>query len=129
MLVIPILKGTPDHPRYLISDDQGRYWSGVFWVDTETDAQLFFDLGSVGRTIRDIYLTHWRGTPCNQYIVPCIIEMFGEQNIDMAELKLWLAKAATVLIDHKQFGKGPIEDSLVLPRINWNEMRRNLPSK
>ncbi len=123
MLVTPVQKGTPDHPRYLISDDQGRWWSGIFWT-TEDKAMMYLDLGSIGRAIRDIYLTEWRGTPCNQFVVPCVIEMFGEQIEDMAQLQLWLSKASTVLIDHKQFGKGPIEDSLILPNIRWSELKR-----
>jgi hypothetical protein len=123
MLVIPVLKGTPDYPRYLISDDQGRYWSGVFWASSEKEAKMYLDLGTVGRTIREIYLLEWKGTPCNQFVVPCIIEMFGEQIGDMEQLRDWLTKAATIFIDHKQFGTGPIEDSLILPQIRWSDLK------
>lgn len=121
-MLIAVQKGHPDHPRYLISNDEGQFWSGALWGEEKT-AMLYSNLPTVNRIIRDIYMLELANKPYNRYEVPLKIEVFGEQP-QIYDLISWLVHSFQFVIDYKKYGKGPVEDSFVLPSITWSDLKR-----
>jgi len=117
--VVP--KGTPDHPRYVISDQRHRVWDGTGWNDDENAGLLFADERELGQVVRDLLLGQCGDKPTFVFTAPVQIEVRSNEPPDLIDLKLWLIRAARLYMDSR-LGNGPLNGSVVLISINWLDL-------
>ena len=114
-----ITKGCPDHPRFLISDQLHRYWTGDEWSPDEQAGLLFQNENEAGRVCFQILGSHFKDKPSFHFTAPVQIEVRGKNPPDLMELKLWLIRAARLYVDYRKEGLG---DGTVILKIRWGEL-------
>jgi len=119
--VVP--KGTPDHPRYLISDQRHQVWDGTDWNDDENAGLLFACEREVGQVVRDLLLEQCCDKPSFVFTAPVKIEVRSNEPPDLVDLKLWLMRAVRLYTDSR-LGNGPSNGSVVLISINWLDLTK-----
>jgi hypothetical protein len=67
-------------------------------------------------------MLNYMNRPVRRFRAPVYLDLFSDKPIPLKELTDWLVKVSKLLIDSPRFGNGPIEGSLGLARIQWNEL-------
>ena len=120
MRKLPILSvvqaGNPDFERFLISDDQGRQWTGEEFSE---QGVLYGSRNHACGDVHAILKGFFQSEPV-RYVAPVVIEVFGEA--DIAKVARYLAQASILHIATGKYGNGP-EGTLVLPTIEWGLTR------
>lgn len=115
------VSGPSCSPRYYITDTKGIYWTGNDWAEDRRKAFLFHRLNEVGDTLHALMLIEVPG-PLLTYTLSLVIDAKSETPLDLDALKAWLAKAAQVQIN-AEHGPGPIPNSMVMIRIDWEQLK------
>jgi hypothetical protein len=116
------LRGTPDFPRWVISDQFLRYFEGDNWSaqHDERKAQIFASSSHACHVVRDILVAEHQELPVRCFRAPVVIHLFSDAEISIHALKEWLSKTARLLIDNPTHGNGPVEGSLGTVEIRWD---------
>lgn len=120
LIVSAIPKGTPSHPRYILSNQIGLFWDGKEWGE-EKSAMLYTDFNEVGRVCSELLEQQMTGKPVRHFVVPCGIKVCGDTEIDVEQMRLWLMKAARLYVDLK-YGPGPGDDTVAFLSIDWLDL-------
>lgn len=132
MATIPYVaaRGSRTFPRFVISEPNGLYWTGILWSPEEREALLFADGQEAISECDDIRRQeHGAKTEQVDYVVPLLIETMSETPINQQELIAWLRKALVFQVDYGNHGNGPTADSCVLLSILWQKMKRKEESR
>lgn len=113
-------RGTPNHPRYLISDQLSRVWTGKDWSFNESDGLLFDGEDVAGDACRELLLDQYDTKPAFRFTAPVTIEIRSDRPPDLETVRWWLIKAARLYTVSKH-GNGP-HDGLALVSINWLDL-------
>ena len=122
-LVLSLVATSLDHPRYLISDQQCRFWTGSEWSEEETDGCLFASVNDAGRTVHEILLAQHGDKPMRRFVAPVYVDVFSESDLTLNQITEWLVKVARLTMDSEAHGNGPVDESLGLTLIDWSKLK------
>lgn len=115
--------GTPEFPRYFISDQFKRVWTGEGWSASERDGLLYDDSNAACLDVQRLLMLEYMDKPVRRFRAPVYLDLFADKPLTKVEIARWLAKVARLLIDSPEHGNGPVEGTLGLVRIEWAEMK------
>ncbi|MEW4454538.1 hypothetical protein AB1L30_17815 [Bremerella sp. JC817] len=107
-----IKRGNDSFPRYVIAKaDAYRnavYWDATsrLWHADETKATVFADVTQACWEQHDLLMEAVGERPVHRFIVPLIVEVFGEKPL-LTDLRRWLEKAMRIVVDSPKHGLGP----------------------
>lgn len=122
-LVLSLVVTSLDHPRYLISDQQCKFWTGSEWSDEEADGCLFASVNDAGRVVQELLMAQHDDKPVRRFIAPVYLDLYADTHLTIDQIKEWLLKVARLTMDAEAHGNGPVDDSLGLTLIDWSKMR------
>ncbi len=121
---LPILSivqaGNPEFERWAISDQQFRQWNGDRF--DYGSGQLYSNYNTASFDTQQILRNYFAGIQPVLYEAPVLVEVFSHEPIHQATVALHLSEAARLYMNTPEHGHGP-DGSLVLPCIDWSEMR------
>lgn len=111
---IPVLsiikKGSATFPRVIVAKgDEFRnpaYWTGSGWSAEEDEAMVFANANDASWVCHDVLLETVGNRPCHRYLVPLIVELYGDKP-KLADLSQWLERAMRIVVDTPKHGLGP----------------------
>ena len=115
--------GPPEHPRYLISDPQCKFWTGSEWSDEEVDGCLFASVNDAGRVVQELLLAQHDNKPVRRFIAPVYLDLYADTHLTIDQITEWLAKVARLTMDAEMHGNGPVAESLGLTMIDWSKLK------
>ena len=126
-----IPRGNPEFPRYSISDQYLRYWTGETWTEPGKDqtALLYSSSNEALIEMNRLLVVEHSTLTVTRYVAPIYIELRSEKPIPMDELKRWLLRATKLLIDSPKHGNGPVAGSLGSCRIEYGELEEITPNQ
>jgi|GEM_PF-1688920 hypothetical protein len=123
-LVLSIIAtGTPQHPRFLISDSSDRFWTNSDWAEHESDGCLYVSVNGAGLAIQGILLAEYGQKPMRRFVAPVYVDLYSETDVTLDQIREWLVRVARLTVDAEQHGNGPVEDSLGLTMIDWSNLK------
>ena len=125
-LILSVLTiGTPEHPRYVISDQYLRFWEGDGWTEQKNqfDAQLFSCQQSALHKVHDLLLATHSNLPVRHYSAPLRIDLYSQKPISIRDLQAWLLKSTKIIVDTTNHGNGPIDGSYGAVRLEIADLR------
>ena len=116
--------GTTKFPRYMISDQYLRYWTGDEWTEQqdETHAYIYADYNTAMEDMHKLMLKPHEQLPVHRFAAPLYIELHTDQKFTEDQLQDWLIKVTKLLMDTPNHGNGPFAGSYVACRIEYNEL-------
>ena len=114
--------GSPAWTRYLIHDDQGRYWSGETWAEDRRAALLYADWNLVSHEYRILEERQWSVVPARDFGGSVRVKVWSGTGFTAEQLRDYLHEAVMILLDHDNRGTGPVPDSLLRIDIDWAEV-------
>jgi hypothetical protein len=122
-LVLSIIAtGTPQHPRFMISDSSDNFWTGSDWTEHESDGCLFANVNDAGRAIQKILLAEYGQKPMRRFVAPVYVDLYSETDVTLDQIRDWLVKVSRLTVA-EMHGNGPVEDSLGLTMIDWSKLK------
>lgn len=115
--------GTPEFPRYFISDQFMRVWTGERWSGDPHDGLLFSDSNEACMEVQRLLMLDYMDKPVRRFRAPVYLDLFTDKELTKDEITRWLVKVSKLLIDSQKHGNGPVEGTLGLCRIEWGEMK------
>jgi hypothetical protein len=118
--------GTPEHPRFCISDQYLRYWAGEKgWTDQkdESKAMLFASAQEALQMMHTLMVIRHCDLPRRVFSATVAVELFAPAEVCVRDLQQWLLRATKLLIDSPRHGNGPIEGSYGAVRIDWGQLK------
>jgi|694.fasta_scaffold53408_2 hypothetical protein len=117
--------GTPEYPRYMISDQYLRYWTGNDWsVQGDQDSALIYaDSNRALQDMHNLMLIVYGQKPMHRFYAPLYIDLFTDKKVSKREITKWLVKVTKLLLDTTNHGNGPIDGSYGTCRIEYGEMK------
>lgn len=115
--------GSPQFPRYFISDQFNRVWTGEGWSDNERDGLLYGDSPEACREVQRLLQLEYMDKPMRKFFAPVYLDLYADEPLPTVQIVRWLAKASRLLIDSPEQGNGPVEGTLGLVRIEWGEIQ------
>src|SRR5690606_31734938 len=90
------LRGTPEFPRWVISDQFLRYFEGDSWSAQrdESKAQIFASSNHACEIVRALLVAEHLDLPVRCFHAPVVVRIFADADISIHHLKEWLAKTA-----------------------------------
>ena len=115
-LVLSLIpKGHPDHPRFLIANQNKQYWTGDGWNENEDHGLLFADEREIGNVATAILTAHCADKPVFRFTVPLGIEIWGDKPPSIEVIRAWLMRAVRLYVDYHQ---GQLGDGVGLVSLN-----------
>lgn len=118
-----VATGPAEHPRYLISDQQCKFWNRSGWSERESDGSLFASVNDAGRVVQEILLAQHGDKPLRRFVAPAFIDLYADKHLTLDQITEWLVKVARLTMDAESHGNGPVDDSLGLTLIDWSKLR------
>ncbi len=115
--------GTPQFPRYFISDQFKRVWTGEGWSEDERDGLLYGVPNDACVEVQRLLMLDYVDKPVRRFRAPVYVDLFSDKELTKEQVARWLVKVSKLLIDSPEHGNGPVEGTLGLVRIEWGEMR------
>lgn len=118
-------RGNPDFPRYVISDQYLRYWTGTDWTEQhdETKALVYANSNEALKQMEKLLRVHYKDKPVHRFFAPLYIDLFTDAKVSKKELTEWLVKVTKLIMDTTQHGNGPTADSYGTCRIEYGEIK------
>jgi len=114
-------------PRYRLRTGM-RYWSGQEWTHDKEKAALYASQSQAGRDLYDILLREHAQDPCCQsFVVPILVQTRSQQPLKPQDVMFFLEQAMSFTMNFRQRGVGPDQTSVVLPTIEWSQLRETEP--
>ena len=111
--LIPI--GHPDHPRFLIANQNKQFWTGTGWSDVEDHGLLFADEREIGNVATKILTAHCGDKKVFRFTVPVEIEIRSDEPPSIEVVRAWLMRAVRLYVDYHQ---GQLVDGVGLVSLN-----------
>ena len=123
--------GTRKFPRFCISDQYLRYWTGDGWDLNRNKAELYANSDIAGATTQWILLLDFKNKPVRHFVAPVYIDLYADQeaNITAEQLSQWISKVGKFLMDSEKHGNGPMQGALGLCRIELAELKEIQPKE
>jgi len=118
--------GTPEHPRFMISDQYLRYWGGSHgWTaqQDQSNAVLFASSNEALGMMHTLMLVRHCDLPKKVFTAPVVIELYSPEQVSVRDLQQWLVRAAKLLIDTPRHGNGPVEGAYGAVRVDWGQLK------
>ncbi|HMP57722.1 MAG TPA: hypothetical protein PKD86_00090 [Gemmatales bacterium] len=115
--------GSPQFPRYFISDQFNRVWTGDGWSEDERNGLLYGDSPEACIEVQRLLQLEYMDKPMRRFRAPVYLDLFADESLPTVQIVRWLAKASRLLIDSPEQGNGPAEGTLGLVRIEWGEIQ------
>lgn len=118
-------RGNVKFPRYIVSDQYLRYWTGEDWTEQHNEAKAFV-YASVNAAMEDMHKllkATYKDKPVFKYVVPLHIELFSDQKVNMNDLIQWLVNSTKLIMDTPKHGNGPMVGSYGSCRIDYSELK------
>lgn len=131
--IIPVVQtwGTQQHLRYAVTDTSGRYWTGSGWATRQRDALLYAGHNDAAAASHRILWKQFqrRHTVYQLFTLPLEMQVFATTEVEPDDLKHFARKLVKLSALYAHHGTGPIPDSLVLPRLNWQKLTQPVNSE
>ena len=115
--------GTPEYPRWVISDCFLRFWTGTGWSATQREALLYTDANEACAEMQRLLMLEYGNKPHTRYIAPVIVDVYSDKPVRKRDLQLWLSRSCRLLVNPPgKKSHGPMENSLGLVNIQWAEL-------
>jgi hypothetical protein len=123
-----VMIGNPKFSRYAIMDKrqdycETRFWRGDSecpWTSAQHLAMKFADFGSADDAIRDVIAHEYKDAPVKEFVLPLKFQVFGDTTPE--QVKAYIAKTLSFMLDYKSHGMGPTPDSVMLVNTNLNDL-------
>jgi hypothetical protein len=81
-LVLSIIAtGTPQYPRFLVTDPQQRLWTGEGWSEEEGEGRLYICVNTAGRAIQEILLAQHGDKPLRRFTAPVHVDLYSDSDL------------------------------------------------
>jgi hypothetical protein len=119
MVITIVNKGNAKHPRALIRDQNGWFWTPSGWTEDEDKGMLFYNSTDAGRKAQELLRAHFGNCPDTRYRAPVYIDLYTSQPVSLEQLQAWLHKSTKLYVDTSKHGNGPIDGTLGVVTIDW----------
>jgi hypothetical protein len=120
---IPILslipKGTPENPRFLISDNNLQVFTGSGWSLNEDDGLLFIHGNDLADACNQILFESVKDKNLYRFKTEIEVSVYNDTQPNLNDLKQWLIRAARLYVDYHDIG---LKDGTLLVSIDWSKM-------
>jgi hypothetical protein len=113
--------GTLPHQRFLLNDGHDHFWTGNGWSPRLRDARLYISHQDACQVFKVLAEDHFANMPTREFQVLTRIKVYARTDYGLEELRQWLADATTLVILSGK-GYGPVEGSLAVVVIPWDEL-------
>lgn len=117
--------GAEKFRRHVISDQWLRYYTGSGWDLDLKKALLYHDSPAACQAVHEILLAEFDGTKVRRFQAPIQIELFAGEDISIEDLRRWLTDVAKLLMDSPKYGNGPMQGTLGLTSIDWDQLKES----
>lgn len=115
--------GSPDFPRYIISNTEGCFWDGEVWITEQSQALLYTDYHQICTDVEKLQIQRYLDKPESRFSVPMEITLKSDKPATLEEIKKWMFKNLRIqLALDAQDSPGPSSDSLFLIQVDWNKL-------
>jgi hypothetical protein len=118
-------RGNVDYPRYMISDQYLRYWTGNGWSKQEDeDAAMVYAESNVAlEEMHQLMMLDHGKRPKYRFCAPLYIDLYVDNEVSKRKLQSWLVKVTKLIMDTTKHGNGPLAGSYGTCRIEYGEMK------
>ena len=121
--------GSPAWPRYVLHDDQGRWWTGDGWSGDRRSALLYADWNDVSHEYRRLEAAQWSSLPLRNFEATISVQVRSGQDFTIEQLQDYLYRAITIMLNHEGHGSGPVPDSMARIDIDWAKLNEAEPKE
>lgn len=118
-------RGNIEFPRYMISDQYLRYWTGKDWTQQkdEDGALVYANANSALEDMHQLMMIQHQGQAVYRFHAPLYVELFTNNQVTKKQLQQWLVKVTKLIMDTTEYGNGPIAGSYGTCRIEYGELK------
>lgn len=118
-------QGNVDFPRFVISDQYLRYWTGQDWSkqNDEDAALVYANANAALEDMHQLLMLSYGKKPKSTFVAPLYIDVYSESKFSKKQLRSWLVKVTKLIMDTTKHGNGPLEGSYGTCRIEFGEMQ------
>jgi hypothetical protein len=125
MILTVVAAGTPEHQRWLISDQFLRYYTGSGWTEqgVVAGAVLYTSSKDAIDQLQTILIAQHHTLPHRRFVAPVYLDLYSPQHVSLRDLQQWLVRVTKLLVDSPRHGNGPVAGSVGLTRIEYGELK------
>ena len=109
-------------PRYLLADQDGRFWTGNGWSADRRRALLFAAWNGVSHEYRRIEEQQWQAVRFRDFQAVMSIRVWSETAFSLKELRDYLHVACAIYMDVDRKDSGPVPESMVRVELDWAKL-------
>jgi accessory colonization factor AcfC len=122
-IVIVLPSGPSEHPRSVVGDSAGRFWSGHSWEEDHSKARLFYSGNEAASVALQLQREEFQDAQVFAfYTVPIKLLVRSSSPVEQEQVLEWARRAIETQV-HVGHGVGPRSDVLVEVMTDWNEFR------
>jgi hypothetical protein len=125
MILSVVAAGTPEHQRWLISDQFLRYFTGSGWTEqgVVSGAVLYTSSNDAIDQLHTILIAQYHSLPKRRFVAPVYLDLYSPQQVSVRDIQQWLVKTTKLLVDSPKHGNGPVAGSFGAIRIEFGEIK------
>ena len=125
MILSVVAAGTPEHQRWLISDQFLRYFTGKGWTEqgVVSGAALYTSSNDAIDQLHCILIAEYHTLPKRRFTAPVYLDLYSPQHVSVRDIQQWLVKTTKLLVDSPKHGNGPVAGSFGAIRIEFGEIK------
>jgi hypothetical protein len=116
------------HQRYVLMDDQERFWTGDGWVNDLRKALRHADIRGAHTEFQRIMEELYQHKPVRTFEAVIRVRVFADQPFDVEALRDYLDRASCFSQDTERMGAGP-EGCLVLQVADYSGLIEVVPAE
>jgi hypothetical protein len=111
-----------EYPRFRISDQYLRYWTGEDWSHDESKGLMYANSNEACTEVQRLLMLEYMQLPHKKYRASVYVDLWCDHEVPEKAIKRWLHCVSKLLVDAPAHGNGPVEGSLGLVTILWSEL-------
>lgn len=117
--------GSPAFPRFVISDQYLRYWTGSDWSEPQdlSEAYLYADSTAGLDDMHMLMVKRYGKKRLRRFLAPLCIELYCDSEVSIEDLKEWFGRVSKLIMDTPTHGNGPVAGSYGSCLIDFEEMK------
>ena len=85
------------YDRYVVLNDDGRYWAGICWASALREARVFAEMSKAEKVVRILSKQERDIRDGHQYAAEIIVKTSSDQWVPLQELRETLARYVSVI--------------------------------
>ncbi|SRR6266542_902306 len=117
------------HKRYVLMDQQERYWTGDGWTLDLCKALRHADILGAHTEYQRVMEALYQDMPLRTFEAVIRVRVSTDQPFDVEALRAYLERASRFSQDTERMGDGPVDGSLVLQIADYSVLKEVKPAE